>query len=258
MNYQRFIALGDSMTEGMTDEVINGKFRGWDDRVADVLAKDNPDFSYVNLAVRGKLIGQVAREQVPAALNLIEGKSTLVSFHAGANDVIRPNYDPEKVIAEYTATAKRIATGGGTLMLFCVLENTGEATRSAKIWQKRFEIFNANTRKVATELGAILLDPNRDQFWKDRRFISDDRLHMNAEGHYRAAQGVLFSLGKVVDVNWRKPLPPVKTDLLAIRIFKNFKWFITFGIPWMSRRIRGRSSGDGRSPKYPTPTKWPI
>ena len=81
---------------------------------------------------------------------------------------------------------------------------------------------------------------------------------MNAEGHYRAAQGVLFSLGKVVDVNWRKPLPPVKTDLLAIRIFKNFKWFITFGIPWMSRRIRGRSSGDGRSPKYPTPTKWPI
>ncbi|NDH13315.1 MAG: SGNH/GDSL hydrolase family protein, partial [Actinobacteria bacterium] len=29
-------------------------------------------------------------------------------------------------------------------------------------------------------------------------------------------------------------------------------------IPWMSRRIRGRSSGDGRSPKYPTPTKWPI
>ncbi|NDH12873.1 MAG: SGNH/GDSL hydrolase family protein, partial [Actinobacteria bacterium] len=180
MNYQRFIALGDSMTEGMTDEVINGKFRGWADRVADVLAKDNPDFSYVNLAVRGKLIGQVAREQVPAALNLIEGKSTLVSFHAGANDVIRPNYDPEKVIAEYTATAKRIATGGGTLMLFCVLENTGEATRSAKIWQKRFEIFNANTRKVATELGAILLDPNQDEFWRDRRFISDDRLHMNA------------------------------------------------------------------------------
>lgn len=53
MNYQRFIALGDSMTEGMTDQVINGKFRGWADRVADVLAEGNPDFTYVNLAVRG-------------------------------------------------------------------------------------------------------------------------------------------------------------------------------------------------------------
>lgn len=52
MNYQRFIALGDSMTEGMTDQVINGKFRGWADRVADVLAEGNPDFTYVNLAVR--------------------------------------------------------------------------------------------------------------------------------------------------------------------------------------------------------------
>lgn len=258
MNYQRFIALGDSMTEGMTDQVINGKFRGWADRVADVLAEGNPDFTYVNLAVRGKLIGQVAREQVPAALRMIEGKSTLVSFHAGANDVIRPKYDPENVIAEYTKTAKAIAAGGGTLMLFCVLENTGEDTRSAKIWQKRFEVFNANVRKVANELGAILLDPNKNQFWKDRRFISDDRLHMNMEGHYRAAQGVLFTLGKTVDENWRTPLPPKKADLLPVRIFKNIKWFITFGIPWMSRRIRGRSSGDGRSPKYPTPTKWPL
>ena len=112
--------------------------------------------------------------------------------------------------------------------------------------------------EIVLPYGAILLDPNKDQFWKDRRFISDDRLHMNAEGHYRAAQGVLFTLGKTVDENWRTPLPPEKADLLPIRIFKNFKWFITFGIPWMSRRIRGRSSGDGRSPKYPTPTKWPI
>lgn len=258
MNYQRFIALGDSMTEGMTDEVVNGKYRGWADRVADVLANDNPGFTYVNLAVRGKLIRQVAREQVPPALKLIDGKSTLVSFHAGANDVIRPKYDPERVIAEYTKTAKEIAVGGGTLMLFCVLENTGEATRSAKIWQKRFEVFNANVRNVANELDAILLDPNKDAFWQDRRFISDDRLHMNSEGHYRAAQGVLFTLGKTVDENWRKPLPSKKPDLLALRIYKNIKWFITFGIPWMSRRIRGRSSGDGRSPKYPTPTKWPI
>ena len=29
MEYNRFIALGDSMTEGMSDEVIGGKYRGW-------------------------------------------------------------------------------------------------------------------------------------------------------------------------------------------------------------------------------------
>ena len=55
MRYTRFIALGDSMTEGMSDELINGRYRGWADRVADVLAKADPNFTYVNLAIRGKL-----------------------------------------------------------------------------------------------------------------------------------------------------------------------------------------------------------
>jgi hypothetical protein len=44
LSYTRFIALGDSMTEGMSDEVINGNYRGWADRVADELAKDKPKF----------------------------------------------------------------------------------------------------------------------------------------------------------------------------------------------------------------------
>ena len=59
MQYTRFIALGDSMTEGMNDEVINGKYRGWADRVADGLAKNQPGFTYLNLAIRGKFLNQV-------------------------------------------------------------------------------------------------------------------------------------------------------------------------------------------------------
>ena len=86
MKYNRFIALGDSMTEGMSDEQINGLYRGWADRTAEVMATNWPGFSYANFAVRGKLVGQVVNDQIPMALPFIEGKSTLVSFHAGAND----------------------------------------------------------------------------------------------------------------------------------------------------------------------------
>jgi lysophospholipase L1-like esterase len=86
MQYTRFIALGDSMTEGMNDEVINGKYRGWADRVADGLAKNEAGFTYLNLAIRGKLLNQVVTDQIPSALKFIEGRQTLVSFHAGAND----------------------------------------------------------------------------------------------------------------------------------------------------------------------------
>ena len=87
------------MTEGMSDEVIDGKYRGWADRVAEVMAANWSGFTYANLAIRGKLVGQVVAEQIPLALGHIEGKSTLVSFHAGANDVIRPKYDPALAIA---------------------------------------------------------------------------------------------------------------------------------------------------------------
>ena len=90
--FTRFIALGDSMTEGMCDEIVDGQYRGWADRVADTLAKENPNFTYVNLAIRGKLLHQVIDDQIPEAAKFVTGPETLVSFHAGANDVLRPNY----------------------------------------------------------------------------------------------------------------------------------------------------------------------
>jgi len=70
LKYSRFIALGDSMTEGMTDELVDGKYRGWADRVADTLAKSNPDFTYMNLAVRGKLLKQVIDDQIPTSTEI--------------------------------------------------------------------------------------------------------------------------------------------------------------------------------------------
>jgi lysophospholipase L1-like esterase len=50
----RYVALGDSFTEGVGDHdprLPNG-VRGWADRVAEVLATKQPDFTYANLAVR--------------------------------------------------------------------------------------------------------------------------------------------------------------------------------------------------------------
>ena len=60
MAYRRFVALGDSTTEGLMDLYPDGTFRGWADRLAARLAQDEPDLLYANLAVRGKLARQVA------------------------------------------------------------------------------------------------------------------------------------------------------------------------------------------------------
>jgi len=256
MNFTRYIALGDSMTEGMTDEVVNKKFRGWADRIADVMAKQNPQFTYANLAVRGKLIQQVIDDQLPQIEKYVEGKQTLVSFHAGANDVIRPNYNPAITLPLYIEAAKKVAATGCTLMLFTVMEKPTSNGRTGKIWESRFHEFNKIVRHTAEVTGAVLIDWNVAPFLSDIRFLADDRLHLNAEGHYRVAQGVLEKLDLPFDSEWKVPLPPAEATSFATKFASNTRWIITFVIPWIWRRARGKSSGDGRSCKYPVPVKW--
>jgi lysophospholipase L1-like esterase len=243
VRYTRFIALGDSMTEGMSDEVVKGKYRGWADRVADVLAKEDPDFTYVNLAIRGKLLKQVVEDQIPTALKYIEGKQTLVSFHAGANDVLRPNYKPEVSLPEYEKGIKQLTDSGATVIVFTVVDKVEGKGKTATLWHQRFSAFNENVRMVAGKYPTIL-------------FEAFDRLHMNSEGHRRLANAVLEGLGYEFDQNWRMPLPAVNEKNKVFKFFINMAWVGIFLLPWIWRRIRGKSSGDGRSSKYAQPIRW--
>ena len=253
--YTRFIALGDSFTEGMQDELINGEYRGWADRVAQALATQTHGFTYLNLAVRGKLVGQVIEDQIPVALQWIEGTQTLVSFHAGANDLLRPSYDPNTVLPKYQEAVRQLSATGCQLMLFTAIERVGKSGKMQDLWQQRFSAFNKVVRDMGAEVGAIVLEATADPEIGSRRFLDKDRLHLNPAGHHRVAQGVLQSIGGPFDPNWRSDLPPLPRRSLVAKIYDDLRWFITFLIPWMSRRIRGVSSGDGRSPKHSAPVQ---
>lgn len=258
MRFTRFIALGDSMTEGMTDEVIFGNYRGWADRVADELAMENPEFTYCNLAIRGKLLHQVVEDQIPIAKKYVTGADTLISFHAGANDVLRPNYKPENSLPQYEKGVKELVETGATVIIFTVVDKVDAKGRTAELWHARFGQFNENIRKAAAKYNVKLYESKGFEFLADRRFLAFDRLHMNPEGHRRLAQAVLEGLGKNFNPDWKIPLPPAKPKSRALRYFENLIWFSTFALPWIWRRIRGTSSGDGRKPKYEKPIKWPI
>lgn len=258
MQYTRFIACGDSFTEGMCDEIIGGQYRGWADRIADVMAHQSPEFTYANFAVRGKLIHQVAADQVPIALRYVTGPETLFSFHAGANDVLRPNYKPEVALPLYTRTVRKIAASGATVLLFTVLERTDRTGKTADLWAARFAEFNKNVRAVAAEVGAIVADANEEGLLSDRRFLADDRLHLNVIGHDRVAQGILEKLGLPFDMTWREPLPQATKLSRPKRYKSNAKWIATFFLPWVWRRLRGKSSGDGRVGKHSFPIPWPA
>ena len=244
------------MTEGMKDEVINGQYRGWADRVADGLAKDNPEFTYMNLAVRGKLLKQVAEDQVPRAVAYIEGKQTLVSFHAGANDVLRPNYKPEISLPEYEKAVKQLTDAGATVIIWTVIDKVEGKGRSAALWHMRFSNFNENVRAAAAKYPVILFEGRQAEFLNTRKFLAFDRLHMNTEGHYRLANLVLERLGYEFDSNWKIPPVPDKPKNRLVRVISNISWILVFVLPWIWRRVRGTSSGDRRSAKHQVPVKW--
>ena len=254
--FTRFIALGDSMTEGMCDEIVDGKYRGWADRVADTLATENPNFTYANLAIRGKLLHQVIDDQIPSATKLVTGPETLISFHAGANDVLRPSYQAEAAFAKYEKGVSDLTKTGATLIVFTVIDRVEGEGKTAKLWHERFSAFNVNVREVANKYGATIIEADSTKWMADLRFLASDRLHLNSDGHWRLSQAVLEKLGRSFDSTWKIPLPPAAEKSKARKSAEKTLWIIAFVLPWIWRRLRGKSSGDGRSAKYETPITW--
>jgi hypothetical protein len=54
------------------------------------------------------------------------------------------------------------------------------------------------------------------------------------------------------------PLPDLPKESAIARIAKDALWVTTFVGPWVVRRLTGKSSGDGRTAKYPNLVTWPT
>jgi lysophospholipase L1-like esterase len=256
------IALGDSFTEGMSDELRpDGHHRGWADRVVEQLARGTPGLRYANLAVRGKLLDEVVVEQLlPARAQIDDPSTTLVTFHAGPNDLLRPGADTTSVALRYERAVRLLSDTGVRVLLFTVIPRAGGTGRTATALAERFEAFNETVRATASRHGAVLADQGRIPALQDRRMWDLDRLHLNADGHARVAALVLSSLSDSgVDVPgdpasatadwWREPLPPAPPSTRRQDLAADAVWFGRHLLPWVGRRLRGTSSGDGRDAK---------
>lgn len=243
-----FVALGDSFTEGLEDERgPDARHRGWADRVAAALAVQEGGIRYANLAVRGRLLDQVVAEQLPVALRLAPD---LVSFHAGPNDVLRPRADLPAILGRYDAAVGRLTDAGLRTVLFTVIDRTGTG-RAADRLGTRFDRFNAGVRATAARTGAVLVDLSAAPVLRDRRLWHPDRLHLAPEGHARVAAAVLEALG-VPDGEsgwWRTALPGGPRATRRAALGEDVRWVRVHLLPWVGRRLRGVSSGDGVSPK---------
>jgi lysophospholipase L1-like esterase len=246
--WSRYVAIGDSFTEGIGDPepASPGGHRGWADRVAEVLAAQTAEFAYANLAIRGRLLQQILDDQVDAALAL---RPDLISISAGGNDIIRPGTDPDDVTARLNSGIERLRRDGATVVMFNGPDIGGTPVLGRM--RGKVAIYNENLHAVAKRHDAVVADMWALHELTDPRMWAPDRLHFSPIGHQTIARMVLDSLNVEHDLEpfEAEPLPKqswrqARTDDVA--------WAREYFGPWILRRIRHRSSGDGIQPKRPT------
>ncbi|MFE1686630.1 SGNH/GDSL hydrolase family protein [Streptomyces albidoflavus] len=248
MSVVRYVALGDSQTEGLGDGDEASGLRGWADRLAELLDAAEPGLRYANLAVRGQLAGQVRATQLDAALALRPDLATVV---AGMNDLLRPRFDADAVGAELEAMFAAL-TGAGARVATLTFPAMERLVPLARPLAPRVPALNARIREAAARHGVLVVETYGEEVVVDPRLWSPDRLHAAPLGHARIAAAFAHALALPgSDRGWAVPLPAVPPVRGVRALAAEARWVSGFLGPWLGRRVRGSSSADGRVAKRP-------
>ncbi|MGW6688128.1 SGNH/GDSL hydrolase family protein [Streptomyces sp. NPDC054961] len=255
----RYVALGDSQSEGVGDGDDRTGLRGCADRLAELIAAYEPDLRYANLAVRGRLAAGVREGQLEPALALRPDLATVV---AGVNDVLRPQFDADEVAGHLEAMFAAL-TAQGARVATVTFPDIAKLVPLAKGAAPRVHALNERIRQAAGRHGVAVADFALYEACTDPRMWSADRLHAGPLGHAMIAAGVAHALELPgSDDAWTRPLPgPPPLAPSGLRgAAAELRWAVGFAGPWIGRRLRGRSSGDGRSAKRPEllPVRGPV
>ncbi len=248
--WRRYVAVGDSLTEGLCDasRMPTGRYRGWADRLAMLLALTAPatdPVAYANVAVRSRKVDDAVDVQLPAATRL---GADLVSVLIGANDLVGMRADPGRLGAALDTAVARVRDAGADVLLITPFLPRRPASR----WfEARFAAFADRLRVIAQERGAMFLDVRTLDELVDPAVWAEDRVHLNSAGHrvlaYRAAE--------VLGVRHASELGLLEQAMHDDgggddRHLGDGAWLVRHAAPWVVRRVRGRAAGDGLDPKH--------
>lgn len=247
--WTRFAALGDSITEGWCDPVIGGAdapWFGWADRLALEIDRHQRAtdpaarrLEFANLAVRGRRIRHVVEDQIPEAIAM---KADLVSVLVGGNDLGALRPDPDALAAHLETGIAKLAATGATVLLATPYDPGFSPV--LRMLRSRAAVYAAHVNAIARTHGCLVLDLWSIPGLADRAMWSEDRLHPSTRGHLALVAAAASALG----------LPqPEAGDVIDPRHIPNSVWFRRHALPWLSRRLRQVSSGDGLGPKLPQP-----
>jgi lysophospholipase L1-like esterase len=253
--FHRYVAIGDSSTEGLEDLDEHGAYRGWADRLAQYIA-DSQDvpLEYANLAVRGRRMGEIRATQLEAAVAL---RPDLMTVFGGVNDVLLRTRRFGAIQADLGAMFAAGRDLGATVLSFTV-PDPAMVNPLVRRMQGPILALNEMIRAEADRHGVLVIDFAAVPLAADRRLYWADRLHSSPLGHEVIATAIAARLELPGFGDWTELVPadPERVRLVD-RIWDDLGWVRRHVLPFALQRARGIRYGTGREPKRPTPSIMP-
>ncbi|MCE9581556.1 MAG: SGNH/GDSL hydrolase family protein [Planctomycetes bacterium] len=245
MRFERYVAIGDSSTEGLEDPDGAGGYRGWANRLAERLAAVQGSLLYANLGVRGKRAREIREEQLGPALAV---KPDLATVFAGSNDMIERGFVPDALRDEVARMQRELIAAGAVVLTFTLPDLTG-VMPIGRLLSKRVKAMNDAIKEASAATGARLVDFAAHSIGSDPRLWTEDRFHVNAEGHARIAAALAQALGLPgTDDSWTKPLPGKDERSSWVRWKETVRWYRRH---FLRRAWGGPDRGEVLRPKRP-------
>lgn len=229
----RFVALGDSLTQGVGDPV-DGGWRGWAALLADGVGSDERPAVFRNLAVSGALSRDVAEHQAPQAL---EFGPDIASVVVGVNDTLRRTFDIGRLTHHLDEVCGALAAHGAVLLTACLPDPGAMFALPAPLARplaRRQRAVNAVVHALSDRYGAVHLHIADPAWVADRSMWSADRLHPGERGHRMLARSfhdLLSARGLV-----HGPPPSTEPDRPRPTRAEALLWLATAGTGWVARR----------------------
>lgn len=234
MSPVRFVALGDSLTEGVGDPV-GERWRGWAALLAPALAAADA-VEFTNLAVSGAQTRDVLQRQTPAALDL---HPDLVSVVIGVNDTLRRTFDIQAVAAHLDEVYAAFTREGATLLTACLPDPgamLGLPSALARPLARRQRAVNTVVHALSERYGAVHLHAADGAWITDRALWSADRLHPGERGHRQLAVRFHELLTQAGRATGQPPSP--EPEFPAPTRAASLLWLATAGTAWVARRCK--------------------
>ncbi|PEQ62256.1 lipase [Bacillus cereus] len=189
--WKRFVAIGDSFTEGIGDEVEGIALKSWIDHFVQLCEKD---IEYANFAKRGLVTEEIRLQQLEKALTF---NPDLVSLIAGANDVLKGRWNHDAYKNDMEFMIDTLSKAGADIIIANLPDFT---VRLPFASEKKQEI-----KKQLLEANEVIHSLSREyklhhvDFWNhhlvnDNTLWSKDLIHPNSKGYVKVAELIFSSL----------------------------------------------------------------